>query len=135
MNGTTQEEILEEHEDKDNAQARAEAPIHRTGATFLYADQDLLQPPSFKESAAKSIAERLVTIFGIAVLGSLGFGFFLVLLLALGWTHQPSPNPEAFIKEGAVPLITTIATFASTVFAPLLAFILGYYFGEKRGKP
>lgn len=96
---------------------------------FLIPTQDLVRKPPFTEAAAKSIADRIVLIFGIAVLGSLGFGFLVIVIV--GWRRSPA-EAAALVKDAAAPLITAIGTFASTVFGPLLAFILGYYFGEKR---
>jgi hypothetical protein len=34
------------------------------------------------------------------------------------------------LKEAILPFIEEVAKFAATVFSPLLAFILGYYFGS-----
>jgi hypothetical protein len=79
-----------------------------------------------KEVAAKWVAQAIVLTFGVstALLILLGFAMFFWLRWA--------PDKITVIVTGAmVPYIEKIATFASTVFGPLLAFILGYYFGQK----
>lgn len=90
----------------------------------------LKEPTLEKARGATWVARGLVYIFGVAVLVSIVGGLILV-----GF-HPPS-NGTAGIKDNVVadaviPLLQGVGSFAATVFSPLLAFVLGYYFGEKR---
>jgi hypothetical protein len=83
-----------------------------------------------KERGATWIAKALMQIFGGAILAALVGGFTI-----LGVHPPPSAGPgakENIIGEAVLPLLQGVGTFAITVFRPLLAFILGYYFGEKK---
>ncbi|MBB4635631.1 hypothetical protein [Longimicrobium terrae] len=68
---------------------------------------------------ASWLSKSLIGIFG----GSLAFN-----LLVLGFFvffRAEAPDTDSYVT-----LLKEVATFHSTVFAPLLAFILGYYFSE-----
>jgi hypothetical protein len=97
---------------------------------------ELAKPAPFKELAARTIAETIVRIFGFSLLASLAGGF-LLMISALVWGGPGGSSDAAskLIKDSAIPFLTSVATFAATVFGPLLAFILGYYFGEKQKHP
>jgi hypothetical protein len=89
--------------------------------------------PNFRDKVAQKIAERVVWIFGCAVLGMLAMDFLLVGGLLLVYKCQLD-QIEGVIAKGLVPLITATGTFAATLFGPLLAFVLGYYFSQKNGE-
>jgi hypothetical protein len=43
---------------------------------------------------------------------------------------QPE-HTKILITLAVIPFLEKVGTFLTTVFGPLLAFILGYYFGQK----
>lgn len=79
-----------------------------------------------KELGAKTIARGLIVVFG---------GFLAVVLLITLFIVQVSatPNDAKLYAESVIATLDALSNFASAVFAPLLAFVLGYYFSEKRG--
>ena len=87
-------------------------------------------PAAAKERGAAWVAKGLVLIFGGMILACLVGGFTLIGL------HPPasggSDSKDTIVSLALLPLFQGIGTFASTVFGPLLAFVLGYYFGEKK---
>jgi hypothetical protein len=79
-----------------------------------------------KEETAKWIARWLVMIFGgITTLALVG-GF--VMVRCWGCSPEAAKNRT----DNAISLLKEVGTFAQTVFAPLLAFILGYYFAAQK---
>ncbi len=81
-------------------------------------------PP--KELAAFWIGKAIVVIFGLAL--------FLVIIASFTvvWKCGRKPDETKELIIGAViPLLEKVATFFTTLFSPLLAFILGYYFGHE----
>ncbi len=81
--------------------------------------------PWIKPQAAHQLAMTIVGVFAVSV----------ILILVGGFLIIQSCSPEVaqkLIVEAAIPFLKEVASFASAVFAPLLAFILGYYFGEKQ---
>jgi hypothetical protein len=84
-----------------------------------------------KESSARAVAKMIVQIFGGVLFAILVGGFTVIGLYGDSIKHA-----EALVGKTVVPFLTALGNFSSTVFAPLLAFILGYYFGEKQqGEP
>ena len=84
-----------------------ESPIHRVKAT-----------------GANRVAMLAFGIFGITLFMILLGGFYMI---------SSSPSPEAakaIITEAVVPFLQGAMTFVSGVFAAILAFILGFYFGR-----
>jgi hypothetical protein len=82
-----------------------------------------------KQHTANSIAMTLVWVFA-ATLGSLLIAGVLVLIIAV---KQPAGDAEHMIRL-LTEYLQAVAGFVSTVFAQLLAFILGHYFGTKKGR-
>lgn len=76
------------------------------------------------------IAHSIIWIFGIAILGNLALNFLLIVGLVIKYQCQ-ADQIEGVVNKGVIPLLTATGTLASTVFGPLLAFILGYYFSQK----
>ncbi len=91
-----------------------------------------LEPPPEKVKAegANRVAQLLVWIFAGTIAVSLAGGFTMMAL------HPPpvsgSDDKANIIGSAVLPMLEGVGTFASTVFGPLLAFVLGYYFGEKK---
>jgi len=79
-----------------------------------------------KESYARWVAIYIVLIFGVSLLLLIILGF--VLLIWLRWAPDKA---NVIFNQAVIPFVEKVGTFATTVFGPLLAFILGYYFGEK----
>jgi hypothetical protein len=75
-------------------------------------------------------AHNIIVIFGAAILGSLILNFLLIVGLVVRYQCQ-SDQIDSIVNKGIIPLLTATGTLASTVFGPLLAFILGYYFSQK----
>jgi hypothetical protein len=87
--------------------------------------------PTFeKEKGASWVARALVCIFGGALLICLVGG--LVVIAVHPPANGAAGSKENIIGVAVLPLLEGVGIFASTVFSPLLAFILGYYFGEKK---
>lgn len=79
-----------------------------------------------KEGSARSIAIYIVMTFA----GTLGLLIVLGFTLLI-WLRWAPDKADLIFSKAVIPFTEKIATFATTVFGPLLAFILGYYFGEK----
>lgn len=78
-----------------------------------------------KESGARQLATALVWIFGLSI-NLVLFGAILIVAI----TRDPQ---EAEVYSATLSsLLDELGAFSSAVFAPLLAFVLGYYFGEKQ---
>ena len=80
-----------------------------------------LREPTWHERTASRVAYALLAMFGVSLVVSFGMAFFVLRL-------HPSTSPvdQAFIELSMGYLKTT-----GTIFGPLLAFILGYYFTKK----
>jgi hypothetical protein len=84
-------------------------------------------PVPHKEVAASWVAKGIVIIFGIS-LGIVLIGGFVLI----AFRCSSPADPKALVSDSIIPLIEKAATFATTVFGPLLAFVLGYYFAERQ---
>jgi hypothetical protein len=85
--------------------------------------------PYRRESYAKAIALTIVWMAFVSIILVLTGGFLVI------YFSMSSPENSKQIIEGAVvPLLEKTATFFATVFSPLLAFILGYYFGQRQAQ-
>jgi hypothetical protein len=85
--------------------------------------------PFRKEQYAKSIALWIVFMAFVSIVLILVWGYYII--------YKSSGTPEnakVLIVEAVVPLLEKAATFFTTVFSPLLAFILGYYFGQRQAQ-
>jgi hypothetical protein len=90
-----------------------------------FAKKVFKKPPRIKETAAKNIGLLLLIIFGATI--------FLILIIFAIFIFKVSATAQ--IKEYTNALITLldgISKFSSAVFTPLLAFVLGYYFGTTK---
>jgi len=84
-----------------------------------------------RERSAREIAHHLVTTFRYSLWGALAAGCAVCLI---GAVTDRNWGIGLIVKDAVVPFLQAVGTFATTVFGPLLAFILGYYFGEKRNR-
>ena len=108
-----------------------EAKDHREETLDLTDSGDLatwgkqIIEPFRKELAAKWVAQLIVIMAGVTLVLIICLGFW-VIFKSMGTPE----NSKQLIHEAVVPLLEKAATFFTTVFSPLLAFILGYYFGD-----
>ena len=79
---------------------------------------------------AKWVASGLVYIFGGTMLVCILGG--LVLIGIYPPKDGGTPGKSDVIGAAVIPLLQGVGSFAATVFSPLLAFVLAYYFGEKK---
>lgn len=86
-----------------------------------------LTEPFKKEMTARRIGTMLIVIFGITVALLIWEGFRVVF-----YSMDKPENTKILVNEAVIPFLEKVATFLTTVFSPLLAFILGYYFGQKQ---
>jgi hypothetical protein len=83
-----------------------------------------------KEATAKQIAWHLLQTFRYALLLVLGLGFGTLF-------YEQATQPQSvgsLMKDSIVPFVSGVGTFSSTLFGPLLAFVLGHYFGQRDHK-
>jgi hypothetical protein len=85
--------------------------------------------PFSKAMTARWIARWIVALSAVSIMTILLLGFILVFLLR----HEPA-TAKQLIQDAIIPLMEKAATFFTTVFGPLLAFILGFYFGERQAQ-
>ena len=119
--------------DVDLINPKSTAPDPPAGAGALRAnaleEQPVMQSSGevsdVKEAYASSIARIITWTFAVSAVLLL-VGMVLIALI------RPGQAPELLIKDTGITL-AGVGTFLSSVFGPLLAFVLGYYFGE-RGK-
>jgi hypothetical protein len=78
--------------------------------------------------------ERYALVVALIITWTFAVSAILILVgLYLILSHH-SPDAEALLVKAGVPALKEVGTFLSSVFGPLLAFVLGYYFGEKKSK-
>ena len=91
--------------------------------------EDIKGGGEVKEKTAQRIGYILIIIFGITILAILTIYFILVLKYGEG------PEKLKVIMDSYVSILESLGNLSTAVFAPLLAFVLGYYFGAgKSGK-
>lgn len=83
-----------------------------------------LPPPAIRENAARLVAVGILVVFGVCLT--------VVLLGGLILAGMKPESAAVLVKDAIVPLLQSTSTFAATVFGPLLAFVLGYYFGREQ---
>jgi cytochrome bd-type quinol oxidase subunit 1 len=95
--------------------------------SFIPSEAKITKPIAvIKEESAGVIAKYIVEVFRFSILISLG-GVLVIVLVCFFWQTSSAAGP--LIKDALVPFLQALGVFATTVFGPLLAFILGYYFG------
>ncbi|HEX4007667.1 MAG TPA: hypothetical protein VHX60_15945 [Acidobacteriaceae bacterium] len=80
-----------------------------------------------RESVARWVAQAILITYGAAVSLLIVLGFVVII-----WLRWAPDKAQAIFTGALIPYVEKVGTFATTVFGPLLAFILGYYFGEKK---
>lgn len=80
-----------------------------------------LREPTWHERTASRVAFALLAMFGVSLVVSFGMAFFVLRL-------HPSGTP---IDQAFIELSMGYLKITGTIFGPLLAFILGYYFTKK----
>ncbi len=93
-------------------------------ATGQQLSQSTLTVSQQKESAARAIG-LLITRTFVGAVSIILVGAFCVLL------SRPS-DAKLLLLDVAAPFLEKIGTFLSATFSPLLAFVLGYYFGKSK---
>jgi hypothetical protein len=84
----------------------------------------------------RELALKLLDIFKIVVL-IVVIGSFVVTLTAFALIAMKALDAATavqLVKDGIVPLFAAAASFSTSLFGQLLAFVLGFYFGGKMGK-
>jgi hypothetical protein len=96
-------------------------PKLRVDETDVYRDLSSLREPTWHERTASRVAYALLAMFAVSLVVSFGMAFLVLHL-------HPSTTPidQSFVEVSMGYLKTT-----GTIFSPLLAFILGYYFTKK----
>jgi hypothetical protein len=111
----------------DNEAKDREETIDLTDSGDLTRWTEQITEPFRKELTAKWIAQIIVLMAGVSILFILWKGFKVI------FSSMDKPeNAKLLIVGAVVPLLEKVATFFTTVFSPLLAFILGYYFGQRQ---
>jgi hypothetical protein len=87
----------------------------------------LISPDEIKENSAFSIALGILILFGVFVLSMLASSVWLMSRVSV-------TDSKVLMNEAILPMIKEVGNFSTSVFAPLLAFILGYYYSEKKGR-
>lgn len=80
-----------------------------------------------KESGARVVAYTLVGTLSGAILITL-----LICLAIVAWSGAPERTKQ--FTDAVTPLFEAVTKLASTVFGPLLAFVLGYYFSKEQNQ-
>lgn len=78
-----------------------------------------------KSRATGRIAFGILAIFGLTLLALLLGGLLLVM-------SKTPAEAEQIVNKILVPYLQEVRNFVSTLFGPLLAFILGYYFASHK---
>src|SRR5882762_3108924 len=84
------------------------------------------KPTEPREKAAWLLGTILVATFGASCIFIIWEGFRVVFFSM----DQPE-HTKILMTTAVIPFLEKVGTFLTTVFGPLLAFILGYYFGQK----
>jgi hypothetical protein len=82
-------------------------------------------PDQHKAQSAKTVAMVIVGTFT----GSIALVLIAVSVI-MGVTDSPDDSKR--YADTLVTILESLGNFLTAVFAPLLAFVLGFYFGEKR---
>jgi hypothetical protein len=95
-----------------------------TVATAAPPQTDPFDPVKEKASGAREVARVLVFTFAATI----GATFIIIALI---YFRSSSPAQASEFVKAFVDVIPVMENFVTKIFGPLLAFVLGYYFGEK----
>jgi len=90
--------------------------------------QLFFQPPP-KEATAQDLARRIFRIFQIALYGTL-IGVFTIL--GIGAYNCSVDATIKLLKDGLIPVLTTIGAVFGTLFGSLFGFVLGHYYRKEK---
>ena len=104
----------------------------------LFKGRDIKLPPSLaslsgrleKEPSERKAAWRIGTLLVLTFAASCIFVIWEGFRVIFYSMDQPE-HTKTLITLAVIPFLEKVGTFLTTVFGPLLAFILGYYFGQK----
>jgi hypothetical protein len=91
-------------------------PVENIEQTAQFKRLRLKEPT--KEATARTVAIVLVWSFAVAFLCSLGIGVYVLV-------RSPALDDKSLAAS------TEFVKVTSSIFAPLLAFVLGYYFSKR----
>ena len=115
------DEVLELRRDVE----RTDTPIESATVLVPSVRNIRTKPPDPHQRAASRLAIGLLLLFGATL--------FFVLYEGFGVLQSaPFADPLELMSKGVVPFLEKAGSFAQTVFGPLLAFVLGYYFGTEK---
>jgi hypothetical protein len=77
-----------------------------------------------RATGAREVARVLVFTFA----GTIGATFIIVALI---YFRSSTPAQASEFVKAFVDVVPVMENFVTKIFGPLLAFVLGYYFGEK----
>jgi hypothetical protein len=112
--------------DGDGRSRNAQPPAPEDIDLTVYGEDVRTKPfnrDEFKESSARAVALTIVGTFAATI------GSVLLITLILVITSSTPAVVEKF-AAAISPILESLTSLATTVFGPLLAFILGYYFGK-----
>jgi hypothetical protein len=79
----------------------------------------------FKALGGHGLAKGLLILFGSSV------GAILLTAILIVWRSDTPEQAKAY-SEALLPLLEALTKFGSALFAPLFAFIFGYYFSSNK---
>lgn len=94
-------------------------PKERLDESKFYKELSV-QEPTWRELTASRIAYVVLLLFGVSLLVSFGFAFYVLAC-------SPGAPPDEKLVDTSMAYLKAIGG----IFTPLLAFILGYYFTKK----
>ncbi len=98
---------------------RKQLPTERLEESEVYRHL-LVHEPSWRERTASRLAYAILGLFGLSLAVSFAVGFYLLAYSAV----RP---PDEKIVEASLAYVKA----TGTIFTPLLAFILGFYFTKR----
>ena len=99
-----------------------------SGEQDVIHDFDLPAKRVTKDQAAWAIGHHLLVTFRVALFAMLTLGFVALVCDIF----IPKGGGESLVKNSIAPFLSALGTFIATTFGPLLAFVLGHYFGRKQ---
>lgn len=97
---------------------------------------DIQDPISTGLKVESRPREKTAAWIGISLIGSFAGSIFLILsIFALILLHGDNFHDPQAAVDAFITLLEGMSKFFSVVFGPLLAFVLGYYFGTGQQGP
>jgi hypothetical protein len=92
---------------------------------------EIVKPPTPTFNAAKEKATGAREVARVLVFTFAGTVAATFLTIALIYVLSASPSQAKDFVKAFVDVVPVMENFVTKIFGPLLAFVLGYYFGEK----